>query len=99
MRAPGRRVSWTTWPSTHRTDIFSTYSAILMLSSRTGHGCSGVVSAAFSGRGGGVVTDATLGAGADAGPRTTPRLGRARGRRTASPLSAEVPDFGPTACV
>ena len=56
VRTPGRRLSWTTCPSTHRTDIFSTYSAILMLSNRTGHGCSAVVSAARSGSSGVALT-------------------------------------------
>ena len=51
VRAPGRRVSWTTWPSTHRTDIFSTYSEIFIESRRTGHGCSAEVSTARSGSG------------------------------------------------
>ena len=51
MRAPGRRFSCTTWPSTHSVDILSTYSPIFIESRRTGHGRSAVVSAAFSGSG------------------------------------------------
>ncbi len=74
---PGRRVSCTTWPSTHKGDIRPTYSAILTLSSRTGQGCSAVVSPARSGSsrraGADWLTTRTLGRPAYHGSVTEPQ--------------------------
>src|SRR5665647_444925 len=61
VACPGRRLTWTTCPSTHRADILSTYSEILMLSRRTGQGFSAVVSEARSGGGWELLTAVTLG--------------------------------------
>ena len=49
-----RMLSCTICPSTHSGDMRSTYCAIFMLSTRTGHGCSAVVSPARAGRPAGV---------------------------------------------
>ncbi len=91
MRAPGRRLSCTTWPSTHSVDIFSTYSPIFIDSRRTGHGCSAVVSAARSGSGprpwgAGVLMRRTLDRGGDGrGRGQQPRAVRARTWETVVP--------------
>ena len=46
--APGRTLYSTTWPSTHRGLMRSTYTLMFSVSRRSGHGLSRVVSAAFA---------------------------------------------------
>ena len=46
--APGRTLYSTTWPSTHRGLMRSTYTLMFSVSLRSGHGLSRVVSAAFA---------------------------------------------------
>ena len=43
MAAPGRREIWATWPSTQTQPSRPIHSPIRWLTTRTGHGCSGVL--------------------------------------------------------
>ena len=83
--APGRTLYSTTWPSTHRGLMRSTYTLMFSVSLRSGHGLSRVVSAAFAAGRRGWGEPPGGGAAGVSGNLTPLSMPHERSRRAAAP--------------